>query len=119
MAANIYISYRRDDTRWSAQRLFEGLARRFGRRAIFMDIDAIAPGVDFAHFIERKLSEASAVLVLIGPRWLQSTDVEGLRRLDDPTDFIRREIASALARDIPVIPVLVDGAFMPRMTDLP
>jgi hypothetical protein len=119
MATKIYLSYRRDDSNPVAARLRDQLAAEFGSRNVFMDVESIAPGVDFQQFITDRIADAGAVLVLIGPRWLGSMTQDGHRRLDDPYDFVRREIASALSRDAPVIPVLVDGAVMPRMTDLP
>jgi hypothetical protein len=84
-----------------------------------MDIDAIAPGDDFINVIEKTVGECDVLIAVIGSHWLTCVDEQGGRRLDNPEDFVRREIATALKRDIRVIPVLVDRASMPRSTDLP
>ena len=84
-----------------------------------MDIDTIALGDDFVKAIEKTVGECDVLIAVIGARWLASKDEQDGRRLDDPEDFVRREIATALKRDIRVIPVLVDGASMPRATELP
>lgn len=84
-----------------------------------MDVAAIEPGRDFRKAIDLSVSTCSVVLALIGQNWLEPTDARGLRRLDDPNDFVRIELASALRRDIPVIPVLVRGARMPNADRLP
>ena len=84
-----------------------------------MDIDTIALGDDFVKAIEKTVGECDVLIAVIGARWLASKNEQDGRRLDDPEDFVRREIATALKRDIRVIPVLVDGASMPRATELP
>jgi tetratricopeptide (TPR) repeat protein len=119
MSGQIFISYRREDGRWSARSLYERLSARFDRKQIFMDIDAIALGDDFVTAIEKTVGECDVLIAVIGTRWLNCKDEEDSRRLDNPEDFVRREIATALKRDIRVIPVLVDGASMPRSIDLP
>jgi predicted acylesterase/phospholipase RssA len=116
MGDKILISYRRDQ-HWSPQNLYDLLSTHFGRKQILMDVDA--PGADFGTAIEKTLKECDLVILLIGPRWLNSTDDQGARRLDNPKDLVRIEIATALNQDIRVIPVLVDGASMPRSRDLP
>jgi hypothetical protein len=83
-----------------------------------MDIDTIEPGLDFVEAIERAVGSCDVLLALIGPEGLQSTDVRGHRRLDDPTDLVRLEIATALDRNIRVIPV-VEGARMPTADEVP
>jgi hypothetical protein len=115
----IFISYRRDDTEGQAGRLFEDLTREFGRGAVFMDVAAIEPGRDFRRVIDQQVASCAVLLTLIGRNWVDSTDASGTRRLNDPTDFVRLETASALRRDIPVVPVLVHGARMPRADQLP
>lgn len=115
----IGISYRRDDAAAHASRLYDRLSQRFGFDRVFMDIEAILPGEDFVQAIRRRIDEAAAWLVVIGPNWAQSENSRGERRLDDPDDFVRIEVASALERGIPVIPVLVAGAAMPRSEELP
>jgi TIR domain len=115
----IFISYRRSDTEGEAGRLFDDLAGRFSERAVFMDVDAIEPGRDFRKAIQESIHSCSVLLAIIGQQWLESTDEYGHRRLDDEGDYLRLEIASALQRDIPVIPVLVRGARLPRADQLP
>jgi hypothetical protein len=115
----IFISYRRDDTEGYAGRLFRDLRERFGKDAVFMDVAGIDPGRDFRRVIEEQVASCGVLLALIGKAWLTLADDGGKRRLDDPNDFVRLETASALKRDIPVIPVLVQQAEMPRAEQLP
>jgi TIR domain len=115
----IFISYRRDDTEGQAGRLFEDLSRQFGRGAVFMDVAAIEPGRDFRRVIDQQVAACGVLLALIGRKWIDAVDEVGNRRLNDPMDFVRLETASALRRDIPVVPVLVHGARMPRAEQLP
>ena len=99
--------------------LYERLANHFGREDIVRDIDSIAPGDDFVKVIDHHVVSCDVMLVVIGTRWISITDEDGRRRLDDQADFVRREIEAALQRDIRVIPILVDGATMPRSEQLP
>jgi TIR domain len=115
----IFISYRRDDTEGYAGRLFQDLSEAFGAGTVFMDVTAIEPGIDFRKAIERHTASCGVLLALIGPTWLSATGPDGRRRLDNPDDFVRLETASALRRDIPVIPVLVQNALMPHADELP
>ena len=115
----IFISYRRDDAEGQAGRLFEDLEERFGKASVFMDVTGIEPGRDFRKVIEQQVASCGVLLAIIGKDWLTATDADGHRRLDDPADFVRLETAAALKRDIPVIPVLVRGARMPRAEQLP
>jgi hypothetical protein len=114
----IFISYRRDDAPGYAGRLYDRLAAHFGADHVFMDVQGIEPGVDFVDAIERALGSCEILIVLIGKDWL-AADSAGRRRLDDPNDFVRVETATALARGIRVVPVLVEGAEMPRGDNLP
>jgi hypothetical protein len=116
---NIFISYRRDDSSGYAGRLYDRLAAHFGRPNVFMDIEALEPGVDFVDGIDQAMDACGALVVLIGSEWLSATDAQGRRRLDDPNDFVRLEIANALRRDLCVLPVLVNGAVMPSAQELP
>jgi WD40 repeat protein len=118
-SGGIFISYRRQETSGLAGRLYDRLANEFSDHRVFMDVDTIAPGVDFAEAITHRVSTCQVLLAVIGPQWLTATDQEGHRRLDDPDDFVRLEIEAALQRDIRVIPVLVDGTAMPRRQQLP
>jgi hypothetical protein len=115
----VFISYRREDSAAYAGRLFDILSTEFGRENTFMDVDTIEGGDDFPAVIERKLSVSDALVAVIGDHWLSETEPNGGRRLDNPSDFVRVEIAKALERGIRVIPVLVGGATLPRPTDLP
>lgn len=115
----IFISYRRSDDAGEAGRLFDRLKRRFGER-VFMDVEGgIRPGEPFAEVIARRLLGCRAALVVIGPRWLRATDARGGRRLDDPEDWVRIEVETALRSGAEVFPVLVDGATMPAAAELP
>ena len=115
----IFISYRRDDAEGQAGRLFDDLVKHFGQSAVFMDVAGIEPGRDFRRVIDEQVASCGVLLALIGKDWLDAKDQSGARRLDDPADFVRLETASALKRDIPVVPVLVQGAKMPRAEQLP
>ncbi len=119
MAGAIFISYRRDDSRHAAGRLYQHLVQTFPRDRLFIDVDAISPGLDFVTEITSKVEICDALLAVIGPDWLKSIDGNGNRRIDDPGDFVRLEIETALRRDIRVIPVLLDDVTMPREQDLP
>jgi tetratricopeptide (TPR) repeat protein len=119
MAGKIFINYRRDDSIGMAGRLHDRLAHTFGRARLFMDVDHIPAGTDFVAHLNSQVAECEVILVVIGPNWLGVKDENGGRRLDDPDDFVAIEIAGALARDIRVIPVLVDGARMPKASELP
>src|SRR5215470_9691343 len=103
----IFVSYRREDTEGHAGRLFGDLTERFGKDVVFMDVAGIEPGRDFRRVIEQHVASCGVLLAVIGKSWLTAADEQGRRRLDDPIDFVRLETASALKRDIPVIPVLV------------
>ena len=112
------MSYRRSDS-GHAGRLYDALASRFGPDNVFMDIDAIDPGVDFAEVINRAVTACEVVIALIGREWVTATDAKGRRRLESPDDFVRLELESALARDIVVIPTCVQGAQIPSAQELP
>jgi len=116
----IFISYRRDDSAGYAGRLRESLEERFGEGRVFRDVDTLQPGQDFVLAIEERVRACSVFLALIGGEWLDAQDRDGRRRLDQPDDYVRREIAAALHRsDLTVIPVLTEGVAMPSSTDLP
>jgi hypothetical protein len=115
----IFISYRRDDTEGQAGRLFDDLVKLFGEQSVFMDVAGIEPGRDFRKAIDEHVASCGVLLSLIGKNWVDARDETGRRRLDDPLDFVRLETAAALKRDIPVVPVLVRGASMPRADQLP
>jgi hypothetical protein len=116
---SIFLSYRREDAEGQAGRLYHDLVAVFGSDSVFMDVAAIQPGRDFRRAIDQSLNSCGVFLCLIGKNWLTTTDASGRRRLDDPADFVRIETVAALKRDIPVIPVQVQGATAPRPEQLP
>jgi hypothetical protein len=118
-AGRIFISYRRDDSAFPAGWLYDRLAGHFGDARVFKDIDSIQLGDDFTEAIRAAIGSCAVLLALIGARWLTVTDDHGRRRLDDPEDFVRLEIEAALAREVRVIPVVMEGARMPSAADLP
>jgi hypothetical protein len=113
------VSYRRDDAAGHAGRLYDALAERFGPTNVFMDIDTIDLGVEFRAAIDGAIASCDVVLGVIGRGWATATDASGRRRLDDPDDFVRLELESAFARNIAVIPTLVQGADMPSSGEVP
>ena len=115
----IFVSYRREESSYVAGRLSDRLIDRFGAEQVFIDVEAIEPGADFAEAISRAVDACVVLLAVIGPGWLLAADERGERRLDDPDDLVRLEIGTALAREVRVIPVLVEGAVMPRRENLP
>jgi len=117
--AGIFISYRRQDSAGWAGHLSDILQENFGPEQIFMDIETIEAGVDFIEMIRKAVGSCDVLIAVIGPQWLAASDANGRRRLDNANDFIRLEIATALQRNIRVIPVLVGGAAMPSEEDLP
>lgn len=119
MPGGIFISYRRQDTSDFAGRLYDRLANRFGEDQVFMDVDTIQLGVDFAEAINRAVGTCEVLLAVIGPGWVTATDKDGRRRLDDLDDVVRLEVEAALDRGVRVIPVLVGGAVMPHRGELP
>src|SRR6267154_4326512 len=119
MIGKVFISYRRDDSAGSAGRVHDRLEREFGSGLLFMDVDSISLGVNFVKILRDEVAKCDVLLAVIGPNWLNATDEDGHRRLDNPRDFVRIEIAAALQRDIPVIPILLDGARVPKSIELP
>jgi hypothetical protein len=112
----IILSYRRTDSAGIAGRIFDRFVGHFGADGVFMDIDNIPFGIDYREHIKTELENSDVVLVIMGLRWLNDG---GVRRIDSEKDLVRIEIETALARGIPVIPVLVDGATMPLLEELP
>ena len=115
---NIFISYRREDTSGHAGRIYDRLHARFPGR-VFRDVAGINLGEDFVVAIERHVGDCEVFIELVGDRWVTITDSTGKRRLDDPDDFVRLELATALRRGVTVIPILVNGATMPAASSLP
>jgi hypothetical protein len=119
MAAKVFISYRRDDSAGYAGRVRDRLERELGRDLLFMDVDAIPLGSNFSKVLHEEVANCGVLLAMIGPNWSDARDEHGNRRLDDPNDFVRIEIAAALHRNVPVIPILLEGARIPKATQLP
>lgn len=115
----IFISYRHADGAGEARSIFSELREHFGADRVFQDIRSLPKGDDFKAALAAALDQAAVVVAVIGPSWLTLTDGEGTRRLDREDDLVRQELAAALDRGIPIIPVLVNGAHMPRAADLP
>jgi TIR domain len=109
----LFFAYRRSDAPGHAGRIGERLIGYFGPGQVFKDIESQRPGVDFVHVVREMLQRAFAMVVIIGPRWLVD------RRVDDPEDLHREEIRTALERGVHIVPVLVNGASMPRKNELP
>jgi hypothetical protein len=119
LANKVFINYRRDETAGIAGRLHDRLAKEFGKQNVFMDVDSIEPGLDFVKQLDDQVASCAILLAVIGPHWIEAADAAGERRLHQPDDYLRIEIASALKRNIPVVPVLLDGARMPHVDELP
>ncbi len=119
MKSKIFINYRKDDSPWNSLALYQELIKHFGKENIFKDLNTILPGTDFIESIEDALESCDVLLVLISEHWLDIKDKNGNRRINNPDDFVRIEIASALRRNIKVIPVLFDNAVLPAASELP
>ncbi len=119
MLGGVFISYRREDSGGFAGRIYDRLTNRLGRESVFFDVDNIPPGMDFVDVLTERVGACDALVAVIGKRWISATDKNNQRRLDDPHDFVRIEIQAALERGVRVIPVLVEGAAMPKADDLP
>jgi hypothetical protein len=115
----IFLSYRRLDRAGAFGRIYDRLRSRFGKNRVFLDVKGIGAGVQFSQFLTRVIQQTDVFLAIIGPHWLDSRANDGTRRLDDPTDFVRREVETALRQGVPIIPVLIDDAAMPSSTELP
>lgn len=115
----IFISYRRSDSTDATGRIHDRLVSEFGRGKVFKDVDSIPIGTDFRGHLTDVLNQCRVVIVVVGAGWIDVQNTANKRRLEDPEDFVRIELEAALARDIPVIPVLVGNAVMPTETQLP
>src|SRR6266403_1792490 len=114
----IAISYRREDSLPIAGRLYDRLQAKFGKKNVFMDFDSIPPGMDFRQHIKQMIERSKLVIAIIGPHWL-GEQPDASRRIDNPADFVRLEIAYALQGGIPVIPLLINTTQMPKTEMLP
>jgi len=120
MATKVFISYRRDVSRYQARMIHAAFCHVIPRDHVFMDVDSIPPGANFRKILKDWVNQSEVLLALIGPGWIDASDPKTKgRRLDNPSDFVRIEIGEALARDIPVVPVLIDGAPLPDIGLLP
>lgn len=119
MAINIFISYRKDDSKWNTQILYDRLAQFFPPKSLFKDFNTIKAGENYRTSIDNALKKCNVLLVVMGKNWLNITGTDGRRRLDNPEDLVRIEIATALKRNIRVIPVLFDNTLIPAFTELP
>jgi len=119
MGGAIFVNYRRDDSPGTAGRLRDRLADAFGPDSLFIDVDSIPAGVDFVDHLSAQLDVCDVFLAIVGPNWLNAIDETGGRRIDNPDDLVRIEIAAALARNIRVVPVTIDGARLPKAGELP
>jgi serine/threonine protein kinase len=119
IAPKIFICYRRDDSADITGRIYDWLLRQFGEAALFKDVDSIPYGMDFRAEIDKAISSCTAVLAIVGQRWLAKSGRQKQRDIDSPTDYVRIELVSALRRQIPIIPVLVAGGSMPSADTLP
>jgi hypothetical protein len=117
--SRIFINYRRGDAAGFAGRLSDALSGYFGDGRVFRDIDGIEGGANFEDVLKQTAQSADAMIVLIGRDWVTMTNKSGQRRLHEPDDWVAREIAAALERRIPVFPVLIEDAAMPRAEELP
>ena len=117
--SKILISYRREDSADVTGRIYDRLVQQFDREAVFKDVDSIPLGVDFRIYLDEQVAKCDVFLAVIGRGWMKKRGSKGKSRLDDPGDFVRIEIESALKRHIPVIPVLVGGASIPDVEQLP
>ena len=117
--AGIFISYRREDSAGYTGRLYDLLSTHFEPKQLFVDLSSIAPGDAYPEVIDRHLATCRVLLAVLGTRWLTAVDAQGQSRLQNPKDYVRREVATALERGITVVPLLVGGAKMPHAPDLP
>jgi formylglycine-generating enzyme required for sulfatase activity len=119
MAGKIFINYRRVESSLKAQLLKAELVKAFGEKRVFLDVHGIGGGENWLQMLERQVAASAAMIVLIGKDWVNLKDEHGNRRLDDPHDKVRFEISQALLRNLPIIPVSLDLAPVPKATQLP
>ncbi|HSV66146.1 MAG TPA: toll/interleukin-1 receptor domain-containing protein [Mycobacteriales bacterium] len=117
--AAIFVSYRNDDDPYAAAHIHAGLCRHFGANQVFRDCVSMSPGTVYPQAIRDALAHCQVLVAVIGRRWLSAADAAGRRRIDDPRDWVRIELATALRRQIRIVPVLLDGAAPPASDELP
>lgn len=118
-APNVFISYRRSDSEWAVDRLFDELERRLGKGRVFRDLDRIQPGMNFRQVILAEVEKCDICVVIVGSNWIDVRDEDGNRRLDSEHDYVRTEILAAQYRNIPIVPVLLGATRMPSQANLP
>ncbi|MHA7900263.1 MAG: toll/interleukin-1 receptor domain-containing protein [Henriciella sp.] len=117
---NVFISYRRSDSYWPAQKISAELSKLIPQESIFIDVDSIPAGIDYGDYIRENLNQTDILIAVIGTRWVSELNADtGLRRIFEPDDFVRLEIEEALSRNIKVVPTLVDGAQLPSVDSIP
>ncbi len=119
MSGGVFICYRREESAFAARAIHDRVVQRLEREDVFLDVDNIDLGVDWFNVLTDRVGACDALVAIIGRNWASSADKDNRRRIDDPDDFVRIEIEAALKRDVRVIPVLVDGAGMPKTGELP
>jgi TPR repeat protein len=119
MSGGVFICYRREESAFAARAIHDRIVQRLERENVFLDVDNIDLGVDWFNVLNERVGACDALVAVIGRNWVTSADKDNRRRIDDPDDFVRIEIEAALKRDVRVIPVLVDGAAMPKSGELP
>lgn len=115
----IFISYRRVDSSYVTDRIYDCLTQYCDKESVFRDIDSIHPGADFRKHLQDAINQCDVVLAVIGDRWLTIRNSTGTRRLDDPDDYVRIEIETALQRGIPLVPLLIENVAVPPEDALP
>jgi hypothetical protein len=119
LGGGVFINYRGDDSNSYGALLYRDLRRRFGRDSVFLDSESIPAGTDFVAELAGQVRRSRVLLAVIGPRWLTATGPDGRRRIDDPDDWIRRELVEAFDAGVTVIPVLTDNGTLPSEDELP
>jgi hypothetical protein len=119
VSRKVFISYRRESAKYQAQRIMNALREVLPEEHVFMDIDSIPLGHDFRSTLKGWVEQCDIMLALINPGWSDAVEGGGRRRLDNPNDFVRIEVAAALTRNIPVVPILLDRAELPDADKLP
>jgi predicted lipid-binding transport protein (Tim44 family) len=119
MSGGVFICYRREEAGFAARAIHDRIVHRLERENVFLDVDNIDLGVDWFNVLTERVGACDALVAVIGRNWVSSADKDNHRRIDDPDDFVRIEIEAALKRNVRVIPLLVDGAAMPKPAELP
>ena len=115
---NIFINYRRNDTKIFATIIYEKILKHINNSNVFLDIDTIEPGENFINSIIKTIDKCQLMLSLIGPNWIKQDEKYGTN-IKNPHDFVQLEIHEALKRNIKIIPILINDASMPKESDLP